>query len=288
MPAGNGIRAAGYRLPDLMLRVQRPGRRSTGSHLDAIRAVIAEIPRGRVATYGQVAEAAGFPRGARLAARALRGSDGLPWQRVVAAGGRIALSGVEGQDQRIRLRAEGVTFRGDRVRLDLHAWRSELPEDRQRASSAARIRLSAPGPGASAEARGAMRGTFERELARLPGLEGRNTLAPERGRVYARGGLEVVRVGPGPTIAVRLLDDRDGVASPDRRAALTRGGRRPRARWKSVGLATTDDVIEGLALVEAALLGQPGGSDQGVARLEPGRAGRRARKALRAVRVNRR
>lgn len=87
-----------------------------------LRAVIARVPRGKVITYGQVAEAAGFPGAARQTVWALRGSKGLPWHRVVAAGGRIALPGEQGLEQRLRLETEGVTFRGGRVRMDLHGW----------------------------------------------------------------------------------------------------------------------------------------------------------------------
>jgi methylated-DNA-protein-cysteine methyltransferase-like protein len=47
----------------------------------------------------------------------------LPWHRVLAAGGRIALPGSHGLDQRLRLQAEGVTFTGKRVRLKLHQWK---------------------------------------------------------------------------------------------------------------------------------------------------------------------
>src|SRR5208282_364386 len=92
------------------------------STLARLRRVIASVPRGKVATYGQVAAVAGFPGGARLTVRALYRGTGLPWHRVVAAGGRIALTGEDGQEQRLRLRMEGVTFRGDRVRMDLHSW----------------------------------------------------------------------------------------------------------------------------------------------------------------------
>ncbi len=92
------------------------------SKLAKLRREIASIPRGKVATYGQVAAVAGFPGAARLTVRALYGGIGLPWHRVVAAGGRIALAGEEGQEQRLRLRMEGVTFRGGRVRMDLHCW----------------------------------------------------------------------------------------------------------------------------------------------------------------------
>jgi methylated-DNA-protein-cysteine methyltransferase related protein len=92
------------------------------SSLAKIRAVIARIPRGKVITYGQVAAAAGFPRAARLTVRALQTAGGLPWHRVVGAGGRIALLGEEGREQRLRLELEGVSFRGQRVRMDLHGW----------------------------------------------------------------------------------------------------------------------------------------------------------------------
>jgi methylated-DNA-protein-cysteine methyltransferase related protein len=74
-------------------------------------------------TYGMVAAAVGRPRAARLTVRALQRSEGLPWHRVVAAGGRIALPGEEGREQRLRLEVEGVTFRGSSVRIDRHLWR---------------------------------------------------------------------------------------------------------------------------------------------------------------------
>ena len=92
------------------------------STLARLRRVIASVPQGKVITYGQVAEAAGFPGAARLTVRALYGGAGLPWHRVVAAGGRIALMGEDGQEQRLRLSIEGVTFRGGRVRMELHGW----------------------------------------------------------------------------------------------------------------------------------------------------------------------
>jgi methylated-DNA-protein-cysteine methyltransferase related protein len=82
-----------------------------------IRATIRRIPRGKVSTYGAVARAAGFPGAARQVVRALQHSYGLPWQRVVAAGGRIALPGERGLEQRFRLEAEGVKFSGKKVRM---------------------------------------------------------------------------------------------------------------------------------------------------------------------------
>lgn len=88
--------------------------------LEAIWLVVLAIPRGRVATYGAVAAAAGLPGRARLAGRALRTAPAglhLPWHRVVAAGGRIAfpVGSREHREQAKRLRAEGVTVCGARV-----------------------------------------------------------------------------------------------------------------------------------------------------------------------------
>lgn len=82
-----------------------------------IREQILKIPRGKVATYGGVARAAGFPGAARQVVWALRQSHGLPWHRVLAAGGRIALPGEAGFEQRLRLEAEGVQFSGSRVNM---------------------------------------------------------------------------------------------------------------------------------------------------------------------------
>jgi methylated-DNA-protein-cysteine methyltransferase-like protein len=82
-----------------------------------IRATILSIPRGHVSSYGAVARAAGIPRGARLVVRTLSQSHGLPWHRVVAAGGRIAIPGEGGLDQRFRLEIEGVKFSGRKVRM---------------------------------------------------------------------------------------------------------------------------------------------------------------------------
>jgi methylated-DNA-protein-cysteine methyltransferase-like protein len=81
---------------------------------------VRRIPRGKVATYGDVAYAAGFPGAARQVAWALHGSSGLPWQRVVGAGGRILLSGEAAMEQRFRLENEGVKFVGLRVDMKQH------------------------------------------------------------------------------------------------------------------------------------------------------------------------
>jgi methylated-DNA-protein-cysteine methyltransferase related protein len=87
---------------------------------EKIVAAIRRIPRGKVSTYGAVAKAAGFPGAARQVVAALRGAVGVPWQRVLGAGGAIKLRGDHAFEQRFRLEGEGVTFRGRRVDLKLH------------------------------------------------------------------------------------------------------------------------------------------------------------------------
>jgi methylated-DNA-protein-cysteine methyltransferase-like protein len=93
--------------------------------------VIRKIPRGRVATYGQVAELAGIPGGARVAGAALKTSkpaDRLPWQRVIGKAGRlrgrIAIHDPVGAAiQRQLLEGEGVNV-GETglVALDRFGW----------------------------------------------------------------------------------------------------------------------------------------------------------------------
>src|SRR6476659_4334395 len=86
-------------------------------------AIIRKIPSGKVSTYGAVAKAAGFPGAARQVVAALRGGVGLPWQRVLGAGGAIKLRGDCAFEQRFQLEAEGVTFRGRRADMKLHEHR---------------------------------------------------------------------------------------------------------------------------------------------------------------------
>ncbi len=92
-----------------------------------IERAIRAIPRGKVSTYGGVARAAGFPGAARLVARVLRRSYGLPWQRVLGAGGQIKLTGDSAIEQRLRLESEGVRFRGRKVDMKAHEWKAKRP-----------------------------------------------------------------------------------------------------------------------------------------------------------------
>ena len=102
-------------------------------------AVVRRVPRGKVATYGQVALLAGRPRAARhvgYAMAALRGTrHRVPWQRVMGARPRglavvSILDPMGAATQRLLLEREGVRFdeRG-RVSLAEHGWH---PRERQR------------------------------------------------------------------------------------------------------------------------------------------------------------
>lgn len=95
-------------------------------------AVVRRIPKGRVATYGQVARLAGLGPNARLAGYALHAMPKhalIPWHRVINARGRISLSPLSGADvtQRLLLEREGVKFDG-RGRIDLkhYGWKPNL------------------------------------------------------------------------------------------------------------------------------------------------------------------
>src|SRR6267142_5225243 len=100
-----------------MAKAKQPSPTLAENRRTKIRAAIMNIPRGHVSSYGAIARAAGIPGGARLVVRTLSGSHGLPWHRVVAAGGRIAIPGEGGLDQRFRLEMEGVKFSGRKVRM---------------------------------------------------------------------------------------------------------------------------------------------------------------------------
>jgi len=88
-----------------------------------ILAAIRQIPRGKVSTYGAIGRAAGMAQGARYVVRVLSTSVGLPWQRIVGAGGEIKLRGDSAVEQRLRLEAEGVSFRGRRVNMARHEYK---------------------------------------------------------------------------------------------------------------------------------------------------------------------
>src|SRR5216117_3857433 len=123
---------ARYPRPTRLRRVTGAGAPlpAASSAYPRVYAVVQRIPRGRVATYGQVAAEAGIPGAPRVAGYALHAlppGSPIPWHRVVGAGGRLSLARIDPSSaltQRLRLEREGVTFdaRG-RVVLERFLWR---------------------------------------------------------------------------------------------------------------------------------------------------------------------
>ncbi len=110
----------------------------TASNWDRIYAVVARIPEGKVATYGQVAALAGLGRAARQVGYALHalpeGSD-LPWQRVINSRGEVSPRSLPGWDgyQRHLLEEEGVAFDANgRVDLARFRWEPDAKPRRTR------------------------------------------------------------------------------------------------------------------------------------------------------------
>jgi methylated-DNA-protein-cysteine methyltransferase-like protein len=95
-------------------------------------AAIRQIPRGKVSSYGAVARAAGYPGYARQVAQVMKRSVGLPWHRVLGAGGAIKVPADYAIEQRMRLQAEGVAFRGRRVNMVLHEFKFSKARNRSR------------------------------------------------------------------------------------------------------------------------------------------------------------
>lgn len=96
---------------------------------ERIYTVIAAIPVGKVATYGNIAKMAGIPRGARQVGRLLKqlpAESQLPWYRVVNHQGRISLTGERSVMQKRYLIAEGIFFSSsEKIDLKRDGWLGE-------------------------------------------------------------------------------------------------------------------------------------------------------------------
>ena len=95
--------------------------------------VVAAIPRGRVASYGQVAELAGIGRGARMVGWALGQAPdraALPWHRVLNAQGKISIpAGSRSRAEQIRrLTDEGIVVNDGKVEMRRYRWEPDLDE----------------------------------------------------------------------------------------------------------------------------------------------------------------
>ena len=88
---------------------------------------VQQIPAGKVATYGQVADLAGLPGAARLVGNTMgklpEGSQ-IPWHRVVNAQGKLSFptDSEHFREQKLRLQEEGVIFNGQRISLSTYRW----------------------------------------------------------------------------------------------------------------------------------------------------------------------
>src|ERR1700686_5424593 len=100
--------------------------------------LVKKIPRGRVMTYGQLAKALRLPGGARAAGRAMAASPsghGVPWHRVVGAGGKLLIREPHASLQRKLLESEGLTLAEKRI-LDFRNYEWLPKKTRRRGSPA--------------------------------------------------------------------------------------------------------------------------------------------------------
>src|SRR5690348_4482447 len=99
---------------------------------------VKRIPRGRVITYGQLAKMLRVPGGARIVGFAMAGTpsgQGIPWHRVVGAGGRLLPREPYASKQRMLLETEGTQFAGMKVDLRSHLWAPPGKASQSRSSS---------------------------------------------------------------------------------------------------------------------------------------------------------
>jgi len=92
----------------------------------AILNVVAQIPAGKIATYGQIAAIAGAPGAARAVGRTMRSlpkGTQLPWHRVLNAAGKISIPHEGAKVQKARLESEGIIFLGGKASLEECLWR---------------------------------------------------------------------------------------------------------------------------------------------------------------------
>lgn len=89
--------------------------------------IIRQIPKGKVATYGQIARLAGNPRSARRISRILHQYSikfKLPWHRILNAKGEISLQAGAGlEEQKAMLEKEKVKFQKNRIDLNKYLWK---------------------------------------------------------------------------------------------------------------------------------------------------------------------
>lgn len=110
---------------------------------DPVYRFVKKIPRGRVMTYGAVARALRLRGGARAAGYAMAAAPngrGIPWHRVLGAGGRIRVPDSHASLQRRLLETEGVAFHGGVLDLEIYGWEPTKRKVRKRKSLRKRAR----------------------------------------------------------------------------------------------------------------------------------------------------
>jgi methylated-DNA-protein-cysteine methyltransferase-like protein len=112
---------------------------------DRVYRLVKKIPRGRVTTYGELAKKLRLPGGARVAGYAMASCPsgaGIPWHRVVGAGGRLLISEPHASLQRKMLASEGIDVEGRRIDMKLHAWAPGSRKKSERKAPAAKRRTA--------------------------------------------------------------------------------------------------------------------------------------------------
>jgi methylated-DNA-protein-cysteine methyltransferase-like protein len=109
-----------------LVRIQSAIEGTNSMNWNSVYDLVKKIPRGRVMTYGQLAKALRLPGGARTAGRAMAASPsgrGVPWHRVVGAGGKLLIREPHASLQRKLLESEGVGVAEKRIlQFRNHEW----------------------------------------------------------------------------------------------------------------------------------------------------------------------
>ena len=111
---------------------------------DPVYRLVKRIPRGRVTTYGELAKALRLPGGARSVGYAMAATPngrGIPWHRVIGAGGKVTMPEPHASLQRRLLATEGVPIEGTRIDMKLYAW---SPKSRAKPRAVSRAKSRKP------------------------------------------------------------------------------------------------------------------------------------------------
>jgi methylated-DNA-protein-cysteine methyltransferase related protein len=101
---------------------------------DRVYRVVKQIPRGRVTTYGAVAKAIREPGGARVVGYAMSATPagrGIPWHRVLSAGGKIRMPEPHASKQRRLLASEGIEVGLRSIDMKIYGWEPKRPKSKQ-------------------------------------------------------------------------------------------------------------------------------------------------------------